>query len=87
MQTSHSSAAAGQSTNVSASKLDQLLDHNQHLKDQLNVPRTTVSEASARLVDYCNSTKDPLVPSVWGNIDKKDDPYGPTKKSQCCTLM
>ncbi|KAL0078750.1 G protein gamma subunit [Phycomyces blakesleeanus] len=87
MQTTHTSTAARQSQDVSASKLKRLLDHNEHLKDQLNVPRTTVSEAATRLVDYCNSTKDPLVPSVWGAVDKKEDPYGPTKKSHCCTLM
>ena len=27
------------------------------------------------LIRYCKTTRDPLVPSVWGPVDKKDDPY------------
>jgi guanine nucleotide-binding protein subunit gamma len=39
------------------------------------------------LITHCNETKDPLVPSVWGAIDKKDDPFASTDKNGCCIVM
>ncbi|CED84667.1 g-protein gamma subunit [Phaffia rhodozyma] len=61
---------------VSELKLRRLTEHNQRLRENLNRPRAKVSEASANLIRFCKTTKDPLVPSVWGPVDKKDDPYG-----------
>ena len=29
------------------------------------------------LINYCNQTRDYMVPSVWGQVDKKEDPYNP----------
>jgi hypothetical protein len=34
------------------------------------------------LIRYTKTTRDPLVPSVWGPVDKKDDPYTAACKSQ-----
>ncbi|KAI8645367.1 G-protein gamma subunit [Parasitella parasitica] len=75
------------SPNISEAKLARLLEYNKTLKAQLDIPRVTVSEASTRLISYCNETKDPLVPSVWGPIDKKDDPFAPSNSRGCCTIM
>ncbi|KAG2191781.1 hypothetical protein INT46_000180 [Mucor plumbeus] len=78
---------ARRSPNISEAKLTRLLEYNKNLRQQLNIPRITVSEASTSLISYCNGTKDPLVPSVWGPIDKKDDPFAPSHSGGCCTIM
>lgn len=39
------------------------------------------------LIQYTKATKDYMVPSVWGAIDKKDDPYAPTSQGGCCSIM
>ena len=39
------------------------------------------------LIQYTKATKDYMVPSVWGAVDKKDDPYAPTTRNGCCTIM
>jgi guanine nucleotide-binding protein subunit gamma, fungi len=39
------------------------------------------------LINYCNSTRDYMVPSVWGQIDKKEDPYMPQQEGGCCSVM
>ena len=38
-----------------------------------------------RIKKYCNDTKDPLVPSVWGKMDDRDNHYKEKKKG--CALM
>lgn len=38
-----------------------------------------------RILDYCSKTRDPLVPSVWGKLDDKDNPYA-NKKGGCSIL-
>ncbi|KAI8143780.1 G-protein gamma subunit [Fennellomyces sp. T-0311] len=80
-------ANARRTQNLSEAKLNRLLEYNQRLRELLDIPRTTVSDASSRLIDYCKTTKDPMVPSVWGPIDKKDDPFAPTSGSGCCSVM
>ncbi|KAI8915853.1 G-protein gamma-like domain-containing protein [Gorgonomyces haynaldii] len=70
---------------MSELKLRKLMEHTQRLKEQLDLPRIKVSEAGATLISYVNSTKDPLVPSVWGPVDKKDDPFQATGGG-CCTI-
>ncbi|MCJ1297958.1 Guanine nucleotide-binding protein subunit gamma, partial [Hypocenomyce scalaris] len=47
-------------------KLRRLNELNGRLTEDLNRPRIRVSEASGSLVQYCNSTKDFMVPSIWG---------------------
>jgi guanine nucleotide-binding protein subunit gamma len=39
------------------------------------------------IIAYTNSTKDFMVPSVWGTVDKKDDPYAPQQNGGCCIVM
>ncbi|KAI7881700.1 G-protein gamma subunit [Lichtheimia hyalospora FSU 10163] len=73
--------------NLSEAKLNRLLEYNQRLRELLDIPRTTVSEASTRLIDHCQETRDPMLPSVWGPIDKKDDPFAPTSQGGCCSVM
>lgn len=73
--------------NISEAKLTRLLEYNRNLKEQLDIPRITISEASTSLIAFCSETKDPLVPSVWGPIDKKDDPFAPTNNGGCCIIM
>ena len=38
-----------------------------------------------RIKKYCNDTKDPLVPSVWGKLDDRDNHYK-DKKGGCNIL-
>ncbi|KAH9900837.1 G-protein gamma subunit [Cubamyces lactineus] len=60
---------------MSELKLRRLTEHNQRLREDLARPRIRVSEASASLIRYCKTTRDPLVPSVWGPVPRADDPY------------
>ena len=39
------------------------------------------------LISYTKATKDYMVPSVWGTVDKKDDPYAPAAQGGCCIIM
>ncbi|KAI0695877.1 G-protein gamma subunit [Dichomitus squalens] len=74
---------------MSELKLRRLTEHNQRLREDLARPRIRVSEASASLIRYCKTTKDPLVPSVWGPVPRADDPYqsqGGTGKG-CCVIQ
>ncbi|CAO3644689.1 unnamed protein product [Cunninghamella echinulata] len=72
---------------ISESKLSRILEYNKRLHEQLDMPCIAVSEASESLIRYCNSTKDPLVPSIWGKIEKQDDPFITTTKKNCCSIM
>ncbi|CAG8682119.1 15466_t:CDS:2, partial [Cetraspora pellucida] len=54
---------------LAESKLQRLVELNQRLRRELDHPRIRVSEASNR------NTRDFLVPSVWGSVDRRDDPY------------
>ncbi|KAI0374649.1 G-protein gamma subunit [Pilatotrama ljubarskyi] len=74
---------------MSELKLRRLTEHNQRLREDLARPRIRVSEASASLIRYCKTTKDPLVPSVWGPVPRADDPYqnqGSAGKG-CCVIQ
>ncbi|KIP08905.1 hypothetical protein PHLGIDRAFT_23297 [Phlebiopsis gigantea 11061_1 CR5-6] len=73
---------------MSELKLRRLAEHNQRLKEDLNRPRIKVSEASASLIRYCKTTKDYLIPSVWGQVSKAEDPYAPQAAEGCqCVIM
>ncbi|KAK0196845.1 G-protein gamma subunit [Armillaria mellea] len=73
---------------MSELKLRRLLEHNQRLREDLARPRVRVSEASASLIRYCKTTKDHLVPSVWGPVGRAEDPYGQQRTDcQCCSLQ
>ncbi|KAH9250606.1 hypothetical protein BASA81_011589 [Batrachochytrium salamandrivorans] len=71
---------------MSELKLRKLMEHTQRLKEQLDLPRIRVSEASQTLIQYVTTTKDYLLPSVWGPVDKKEDPFQTTGGS-CCTVL
>ncbi|KAG2193314.1 hypothetical protein INT46_008524 [Mucor plumbeus] len=80
------------SYNISETKLKRILEYNERLKEQLELRRIPVSEASASLVEYCNATKDPLIPSIWGPVSKEDDPFAPAAggsrgSTGCCIVM
>ncbi|CAO1622598.1 unnamed protein product [Jaminaea pallidilutea] len=72
---------------MSELKLRRLTEHNERLKEDLNRPRVKVSEASSSLINYCKSTRDVLIPSVWGTADKKEDPFAPSGAGCQCTVM
>lgn len=71
---------------MSELKLRKLQEHAARLKEQLDLPRIKVSEAGAALIKHVAATKDPLVPSVWGPIEKKDDPFQ-TTSGGCCSVV
>ncbi|KDQ60911.1 hypothetical protein JAAARDRAFT_566596 [Jaapia argillacea MUCL 33604] len=39
------------------------------------------------LIRYCKTTKDHLVPSVWGPVGRAEDPYGQQAAAKCCTVQ
>ncbi|KAL1407557.1 Guanine nucleotide-binding protein subunit gamma [Vanrija albida] len=67
-------------------RLRRLVEHNQRLREDLMRPRIRVSEASLSLIHFCTSTSDPLLPSVWGEHKKGEDPYAAPEES-CCSVM
>ncbi|KAL6240513.1 hypothetical protein RBB50_012531 [Rhinocladiella similis] len=66
-----------------------LQELNSRLKEDLERPRVKVAEASMSLINYCNQTRDYMVPSVWGHVDRKEDPYNPQSGGSdgCCSVM
>ncbi|KAG1789435.1 G-protein gamma-like domain-containing protein [Suillus fuscotomentosus] len=72
---------------MSELKLRRLTEHNQRLREDLARPRMRVSEASASLIRYCKTTKDHLVPSVWGPVGRGEDPYAPPQTGCTCIVM
>ncbi|ORY05851.1 guanine nucleotide-binding protein subunit gamma [Basidiobolus meristosporus CBS 931.73] len=73
---------------MSETKLKKILEHNARLREQLSIPRAAVSEAAMSLVKFSKCTRDPLLPSVWGPVEKREDPYAPNTSSNCaCSVM
>jgi len=68
-------------------KLRRLNELNLRLREDLDRPRIKVSEASMSLITYCNTTKDFMVPSLWGQVDKREDPYVQQQSPSCCAIM
>ncbi|KAG2192371.1 G-protein gamma-like domain-containing protein [Mucor mucedo] len=92
MSNSYTQLSSKKSYNISEAKLKRILEYNERLREQLELPRIPVSEASASLITYCNSTKDPLIPSLWGPVSKEEDPFAPAaggngRTSGCCIVM
>ncbi|CAO3692171.1 unnamed protein product [Umbelopsis ramanniana] len=81
------SPQARRTQNLSENKLKRIVEYNTQLKEQLDTPRIKVSEASQELISYCQGSRDPLVPSVWGPVDKREDPFAPVASGGCCTVM
>ncbi|GKT73184.1 GGL domain-containing protein [Colletotrichum tofieldiae] len=42
---------------------------------------------SSSIIAYCNSTRDYMVPSVWGAVPRGEDPYAPQQSGGCCVVM
>ncbi|OLL26841.1 Guanine nucleotide-binding protein subunit gamma [Neolecta irregularis DAH-3] len=68
-------------------KLRRLQELNARLAEDLERPRIPVSEACQSLLAHAKSTKDHMVPSIWGPIDKKEDPYTLQSTAGCCVAM
>ncbi|KAG1762498.1 G-protein gamma-like domain-containing protein [Suillus subaureus] len=81
-------SSRGGRQSMSELRYRRLLEHNQRLREDLARPRIRVSEAAASLIRYCKTTKDHLVPSVWGPVTKADDVYGQQKAGGgCCSIQ
>jgi len=68
-------------------KLRRLTELNNRLREDLERERIPVSQAAKSIISYTSSTKDYMVPSIWGSVDKKDDPYVLQQSGSCCVLM
>ncbi|KAI8331295.1 G-protein gamma-like domain-containing protein [Blakeslea trispora] len=70
---------------IAEAKLRKLLELNEKLKEQLEISRIPVSEASRSMIEFCQSTEDLMVPSVWGN--RNPDPFAEPTAGCGCTVM
>ncbi|KAK9380306.1 G-protein gamma-like domain-containing protein [Kockiozyma suomiensis] len=69
-------------------KLQRMRQVRDQVLEELNRDRVPTSESCARIIQYTRNTKDYMVPSVWGELDKREDPYNPVvKDSGCCVIM
>ncbi|KAK9779181.1 putative Guanine nucleotide-binding protein subunit gamma [Seiridium cardinale] len=68
-------------------KLRRLTELNNRLREDLERERIPVSQASKSIIAYCNSTRDYMVPSVWGAVPRGEDPYAPQQSGGCCLVM
>ncbi|KAH8195825.1 hypothetical protein TruAng_010015 [Truncatella angustata] len=68
-------------------KLRRLTELNNRLREDLERERIPVSQASTSIIAYCNSTRDYMVPSVWGAVPRGEDPYAPQQSGGCCLVM
>ncbi|KAI1405818.1 GGL domain-containing protein [Hypoxylon fuscum] len=68
-------------------KLRRLTELNSRLREDLERERIPVSQAARSIIAYCNSTRDYMVPSVWGAVPRGEDPYAPPQNGGCCLVM
>ncbi|RYP77998.1 hypothetical protein DL771_000857 [Monosporascus sp. 5C6A] len=68
-------------------KLRRLTELNNRLREDLERERIPVSQAANTIIAYCNSTRDYMVPSVWGTVPRTEDPYAPPQSGGCCSVM
>ncbi|KAF9906217.1 hypothetical protein EC991_000844 [Linnemannia zychae] len=80
MNTSHPSAST-------EARLQRQLEHNRKLREQFERSRISVSQASILLIQYCQTQRDMLIPTVWGDLDAKDDPFEVKAAGCACSLM
>ncbi|KAK9765480.1 Guanine nucleotide-binding protein subunit gamma [Basidiobolus ranarum] len=59
---------------MSEQKLKKMTDYNHRLREQLDLPRVPVSQASRMLIKYVTTTRDYLIPSIWG-APGANDPF------------
>ncbi|KAI1321345.1 hypothetical protein EDD11_006682 [Mortierella claussenii] len=74
----------GMSSAASEVKLKRFLEHNQRLKEQLDMRHIAVSEASQSLIKFVTSTKDSFLPHLWGSAPS--DPFS-KQSTGCCTMF
>lgn len=53
----------------------------------LTCPSFVASLFNLRLIQYCQGIKDMFIPTVWGEVDKKDDPFEIQPTTCGCSLM
>ncbi|KAI9472602.1 hypothetical protein BX667DRAFT_516641 [Coemansia mojavensis] len=71
---------------MSEHKLRKIIEHNNRLKEQLELPRIPVSQASESLIEFTKTTKDYLIPSQWG--PPPHDPFASQTGGSCgCSVM
>lgn len=71
---------------MSEHKLRKIIEHNRRLKEQLELPRIPVSQASDSLIAFTQNTKDYLLPSIWG--PPPHDPFASQNSGGCgCSVM
>ncbi|GAN07993.1 G-protein gamma subunit [Mucor ambiguus] len=70
---------------IAEAKLRKLLELNDKLKEQLEISRIPISEASRSLIEYCQTNQDMMIPSVWGN--RSPDPFAEPTAGCGCVLM
>ncbi|KAG9238154.1 BcGG1, heterotrimeric Ggamma subunit [Amylocarpus encephaloides] len=68
-------------------KLRRLTELNNRLREDLDRERIPITQAAKSIISYTNSTKDFMVPSVWGAVQKNEDPYAPQQSGGCCAVM
>ncbi|KAG0239034.1 hypothetical protein BGX31_003098 [Mortierella sp. GBA43] len=68
-------------------RLMRQLEHNKRLREQFERERIPVSEASVLLIRYCQERRDMFIPTVWGEVDKKDDPFESQSVGCGCSIM
>jgi len=61
-----------------------LAEHLNELKREWEHEPVRTSEASKSLVNFCQATRDPLVPSIWGKVDDRENRY---KDKKGCTIL
>ncbi|KAJ2132673.1 plasma membrane localization protein [Coemansia sp. RSA 921] len=66
---------------MSEHKLRKINEHNSRLKEQLELPRIPVSQASDALIEFTKTTKDYLIPSLWG--PPPHDPFASQTGGTC----
>ncbi|KAG4302802.1 hypothetical protein PCK1_000962 [Pneumocystis canis] len=72
---------------MSELKLYRMNELNGRLKEDLERHRIPVSEACQSLIIFTTSTKDAMLPSIWGQGDRRNDPFSPKRAATCCNLM
>ncbi|KAF8934451.1 hypothetical protein BGZ47_010366 [Haplosporangium gracile] len=68
-------------------RLQRQLEHNRKLREQFERNRISVSQASILLIQYCQTKRDMLIPTVWGDLDVKDDPFEAKTAGCGCSVM
>ncbi|KAG4305404.1 hypothetical protein PORY_000960 [Pneumocystis oryctolagi] len=72
---------------MSELKLRRMTELNVRLKEDLERPRIPVSKACQSLITFTTSTKDAMLPSIWGQMDRRNDPFSPKKTFACFFAM